>query len=102
MGPISQAIHAFEDVVSAIGLPALVISIGAAALCIYGIVLGFYRVYIDPLKDIPGPKLAAATRWYEFYYDVIKQGKYVYKIEEMHKKYGETSQLSSGNLWTLH
>ncbi|KAL4884660.1 putative cytochrome P450 [Aspergillus karnatakaensis] len=34
------------------------------------------------------PWLAAATGWYEFYYDIIKGGKHVYKIEELHKKYG--------------
>ncbi|KAL4998395.1 putative cytochrome P450 [Aspergillus recurvatus] len=47
-----------------------------------------YRLYFHPLAGFPGPKLAAATRWYEFYYDVIQRGTYVYKVEEMHEKYG--------------
>ena len=59
-----------------------------AAYCI-GLVV--YRLYIDPLSSIPGPKIAAATGWYEFYYDVIKRGQYIYRIEEMHKQYGKCS-----------
>jgi hypothetical protein len=56
---------------------------------LYGASLAIYRLYFHPLAGFPGPKIAAATRWYEFYYDVIQRGKYVYKIEEMHQKYGK-------------
>jgi len=48
------------------------------------------RLYLHPLAHIPGPKLAALTWWYEFYYDVIQQGRYVFKIQELHKKYGKS------------
>jgi hypothetical protein len=47
-----------------------------------------YSVYFGPLSKFPGPKLAAAGLWYEFYYDVICQGNYSFKIKELHKKYG--------------
>jgi cytochrome P450 len=33
--------------------------------------------------------LQAITSLYQFYYDVIKGGQYIWVIEEMHKKYGE-------------
>lgn len=52
---------------------------------IYGLV---YRLYFSPLAKFPGPKLAAATYWYEFYYDVKKRGQYVWEIKKMHEKYG--------------
>lgn len=55
---------------------------------LYVISLYVYRIYFDPLSTIPGPKLAAASLWYEFYYDVIKEGRYTWKIWEMHDKYG--------------
>jgi len=47
-----------------------------------------YRLYFHPLSKFPGPRLAAATLWYEAYYDVIKQGQYTFKIKELHKQYG--------------
>jgi hypothetical protein len=46
------------------------------------------RLYLHPLAHIPGPKLAALTWWYEFYYDIIQPGQYVFHIQELHKQYG--------------
>ncbi|TVY33645.1 Cytochrome P450 monooxygenase [Lachnellula subtilissima] len=46
------------------------------------------RVYIHPLAHIPGPRLAAITWWYEFYFDVIQPSIFVFKIQELHKQYG--------------
>jgi len=46
------------------------------------------RLFLSPLAKIPGPKLAAFTSWYEFYYDVIKPGKFVWHIQDLHIKYG--------------
>lgn len=50
--------------------------------------LYIYRMFFDRLSHIPGPKLAAASLWYEFYYDVVKKGQYTFEIGRMHKKYG--------------
>lgn len=58
------------------------------ALALYYSSLVFYRLYLHPLAKFPGPKLAAVSRWYEGYYDLILGGKYTWKIQEMHKKYG--------------
>ena len=55
----------------------------------YLITIAVYRLYFSPLARFPGPKLAALTLWYEFYYDVVKRGKYTWKIAELHKQYGE-------------
>ena len=46
------------------------------------------RLYFHPLSHIPGPKLAALTWWYEFYYDIIQPSRYVFQIQELHKEYG--------------
>ncbi|KAL9117625.1 MAG: hypothetical protein Q9187_005835, partial [Circinaria calcarea] len=51
----------------------------------YGIV---YRLYFSPIAKFPGPRLAALSLWYEFYYDVIQDGRYTWKIAELHKQYG--------------
>lgn len=58
------------------------------AAILYTAVLVIYRLFFSPLAKFPGPKLAAATLWYEFYYDVIKTGQYTFKIKELHKQYG--------------
>ena len=47
-----------------------------------------HRLHLSPVAKIPGPKLAALTFWYEFYYDVVKHGRYTWKIAELHEKYG--------------
>ena len=48
----------------------------------------FSRSFLSPLANIPGSRLAALTSWYECYYDVFKPGQYVFKIKQLHEKYG--------------
>ncbi|KAI8623119.1 cytochrome P450 family protein [Xylariaceae sp. FL1651] len=56
------------------------------SLYVLGLVV--HRLFISPIAGFPGPKLAAATSWYELYYDVVKKGTYLFQIEKMHEKYG--------------
>lgn len=60
----------------------------AVAVFAYFATLVFYRLFLDPLARFPGPKLAAISRWYEAYYDVVLGGKYTFKIAQLHKEYG--------------
>lgn len=57
---------------------------------LYLAVLIVYRLYFSPIAKIPGPKLAAATYLYEGYYDVVKRGKYTFKIGDLHAQYGQS------------
>lgn len=61
----------------------------AAAFGVYLVTLAFYRLILHPLARFPGPKLAAITRCYEAYYDIIRNGQYTFKIVDLHKKYGK-------------
>lgn len=63
---------------------------GAFAILFTFYILGLsvYRLYFHPLSKFPGPKLAAVTKWYEFYYDVILRGRFAFHLEDLHKKYG--------------
>jgi hypothetical protein len=65
-----------------------IIETTAIVLLLYIVTRAIQRLYFSPLSHIPGPKLAALTWWYEFYFDVIQQGRYVFKIEKLHKQYG--------------
>lgn len=56
--------------------------------------LVFYRLFLHPLARFPGPKLAAITRYYEGYHDVVRNGQYTFRIAEMHKQYGTTHFLN--------
>ena len=67
------------------------ITIGLGLLYILGGAV--YRLHLSPIAGFPGPKLAALTYWYETYYDVVRKGRYAFKIEEMHRKYGERPRL---------
>ena len=64
-----------------------------APLVIIVTVLVLYRLCLSPLASIPGPKFAATTRWYEFYFDCVLPGKFFLEIERMHKLYGSPSLL---------
>ena len=61
----------------------------------YLIGLAIYRLYLSPIAKFPGPKLAALTRWYEFYYEVVLRGKFSQHITELHKVYGELMRLQN-------
>ena len=58
------------------------------AYTLYGITLVIYRLYLSPLAKYPGPKLTAATLWYEFYFDVVRRGRFAWEVKRMHDVYG--------------
>lgn len=66
-------------------------------LC-YTITLLTYRLVFSPLAKFPGPKIAAASGWYEFYHDCWRNGKYIFEIERLHKIYGPIVRI---NPWEL-
>lgn len=55
---------------------------------VYLVVGGIYRLYFHPLAKFPGPKIAALTGWYEFYHDFYRHGMLMWKLQELHDKYG--------------
>lgn len=67
----------------------IIVTLGAIYLTCWLCVF-VYRITLHPLAKFPGPKLAGATFWYEFYYDVWPtRYRYMWKIQELHRKYGK-------------
>ncbi|KAK8017144.1 hypothetical protein PG991_008220 [Apiospora marii] len=73
----------------------------ATLVVVYFATLSFYRLFLHPLAHIPGPKLAAITRYYEAYYDLVQDGQYTFKIAELHKKYGPIIRISPYELHVI-
>ncbi|KAL9112185.1 MAG: hypothetical protein Q9227_003562 [Pyrenula ochraceoflavens] len=66
---------------------------------VYFLYIVIYRLFLSPIAKFPGPRLAAFTLWYEFYYDVICRGQYEFEIAKMHQKYGPIVRI---NPYQLH
>lgn len=77
-----------------------ILAFASLGFVIYLILLAIYRLYFHPLANFPGPKLAALSRWYEFYYDVYRPGQLVFKLGDLHEQYG-TYSLDLSNLWKI-
>ncbi|KND87123.1 Trichodiene oxygenase [Tolypocladium ophioglossoides CBS 100239] len=73
--------------------PFAIIALSAAAL-VYVLGRVIYLLYLSPIAHFPGPKIAAVTHWYGFYYDAICGGQYVWKVEQMHQKYGPVVRIN--------
>lgn len=59
-----------------------------ALLVVYVLSTLVYRLYLHPLAKFPGPRLAAATDLYEQYFDIWRQGEWIWEIQRMHSVYG--------------
>lgn len=55
---------------------------------IYLTVLVICRLWFSPISHFPGPKLAAATGWYQAYYTIVHYGQWCFKVKELHERYG--------------
>lgn len=65
----------------------------------YSAGLSVQRLWLSPISHIPGPRLAALTQYYEFFYDVVLGGQFTFKLLELHKVYGPVVRISP---WEVH
>ncbi|KAK7753073.1 hypothetical protein SLS62_005023 [Diatrype stigma] len=72
------------------GSPRLLLLLSVVYICY----LGIYRLFLHPLRKVPGPWYAAVSYWYEFYHDVIRDGHYVKEYPRLHEKYGPIVRVS--------
>ncbi|GKT94704.1 cytochrome P450 [Colletotrichum tofieldiae] len=69
---------------------------------LYLLYLTVYRLLLSPIAHFPGPKLAAWTYWYEFWYDVVAEPEYTFKIGRLHEEYGSSWPRPSSQSYTDH
>jgi cytochrome P450 len=55
---------------------------------IYLIATTICRLFCSPIAHFPGPELTGVGFLPQFYYNIIKQGRYMFKFQEWHEKYG--------------
>jgi len=60
----------------------------ATALAYYVVFIVLSRLFFHPLRDFPGPRLAAMTFLYEAYYDIVLDGGLVEQLRKLHEIYG--------------
>ena len=82
--PFDISAMARFDIMSILTFP-IVLTI----LLSYTLILFVYRLYLSPIAKFPGPKLAALTHWYEVYFDVIQNGKFIFHVQKLHARYGQ-------------
>ena len=68
-----------------------ILGIVVAILVAYLLLNAAYNLFVHPLRNFPGPKLAAIGPFYEFYYDVVKDGMFLWEMERLHQEYGSKS-----------
>ncbi|KAF4504223.1 hypothetical protein G6O67_008399 [Ophiocordyceps sinensis] len=73
--------------------------LAAALWLVYAVVLAVQRLYLSPIAHVPGPRLAALTQFYEFYYDIVLGGQYSFKLLRLHEEYGDVIRI---NPWEVH
>lgn len=56
---------------------------------VYSLALVIYRLFFHPLAKFPGPKLAAATHYFELYFETVKKNQFIWEIERIHNRYGK-------------
>lgn len=71
-----------------------------SVLITYTILLGLYRLTWHSLAQFPGPKLSAATGWYEALIDIFRGPRktFAFEIERMHQKYGSIVRINPHEL----
>jgi hypothetical protein len=80
---------ALVDILLGLAATSTLIRVALSTLALSAICVSIYRLYLSPLAKFPGPKLAAVTQWYEFYWNVIQPGQLTFHLQDLHDKYGK-------------
>ncbi|USW59770.1 Putative cytochrome P450 [Septoria linicola] len=70
----------------------------AIVFIIYLVSARVRRILLQSLPHIPGPWLAKVTYLYEFWFDVVLGGQYIWAIRAMHETYGPIVRINPGEI----
>ncbi|KAK3619465.1 hypothetical protein LTR56_016254 [Elasticomyces elasticus] len=73
----------------------------AVSFLTYSLLRMLYNITLHPLVKFPGPKLAAATRLYESYYELYLGGQYGDQIPALHSRYDPIVRISPSEVHIL-
>ncbi|TFK39355.1 cytochrome P450, partial [Crucibulum laeve] len=76
---------------------ALYLIYAASVVAAYEIGFIIHQLYFSPLRDIPGPRLAAISSLWCLYHGLMRNQKFL-EIEECHKKYGPVVRIGPNNV----
>ncbi|KKK12649.1 hypothetical protein AOCH_001347, partial [Aspergillus ochraceoroseus] len=77
-------------------------AVAAVLFSVYILSIVIYRLYLSPIAHFPGPRLAALTVFYEFYWEAIRNGQFTFHIGELHEKYVIYSRDSPRNKYDYY
>ncbi|KAK4447336.1 cytochrome P450 [Podospora aff. communis PSN243] len=92
-----MATHAMSITLTPLSTPVLLTG-AVLALVLWMVSVIAYRLLLHPLASVPGPPLAAATRLYAFYHNIIKNGTFYLEIERLHKVYGPIVRIAPNEI----
>ncbi|KAK7611058.1 cytochrome P450 [Phyllosticta paracitricarpa] len=62
------------------------------------LLLALYRLHLHPLSPFPGPRHAALTSLLEFHDNVLRSGRFVWRIQAWHQRYGPIIRIAPNEL----
>lgn len=86
-----------SSLISCIGT-ALLLTLCALLPLLLGLMaVSFYRLFLHPLSDVPGPKLAAISNvWYAYH---ARNGRVLELGKTLHKRYGPAVRVGPNEVW---
>ncbi|KAJ7485700.1 cytochrome P450 [Mycena latifolia] len=72
-----------------------------ASLSLY-LVWSVVSFVLNPLRKVPGPRLAALTQWYKAYFDLILDGGFLDHLKWLHENYGPVVRVGPNEVHFSH